>query len=103
VVQAKFSDISGIVNVREDHPMRKHILVAVTLAALSSPAGAETNAQQQRMKDCNVQATGMTGAARKEFMSTCLGGTSASTKKPHCVNGKPCGNSCIAKDKLCHQ
>ena len=54
--------------------MRKHILVAVTLAALSSPAGAETNAQQQRMKDCNVQATGMTGGARKEFMSTCLGG-----------------------------
>ena len=61
--------------------MRKHILVAVTLAALSSPAGAETNAQQQRMKDCNVQATGMTGAARKEFMSTCLGGTSASTTR----------------------
>ena len=83
--------------------MRKYILVAVTLAALSAPAVAETNAQQQRMKDCNVQATGMTSAARKEFMSTCLSGKSASTKKPHCVNGKPCGNSCIAKDKVCHQ
>jgi len=83
--------------------MRKYILVAVTLAVLSAPAIAETNAQQQRMKDCNVQATGMTGAARKEFMSTCLISGSAFTKQPHCVNGKPCGNSCIAKDKVCHK
>jgi hypothetical protein len=45
--------------------MRKYILVAVMLAALSVPAVAETNAQQQRMKDCNVQAAGTTGAARK--------------------------------------
>jgi hypothetical protein len=34
-------------------------------------------------------------------MSSCLSG--AETKKPHCVNGKPCGNACIAKDKVCHQ
>ena len=83
--------------------MRKYMLVVITLAALSVPASAETNAQQQRMKDCNMQATGMTGAARQEFMSACLSGKSASTKKPHCVSGKPCGNSCIAKDKVCHQ
>ena len=23
--------------------------------------------------------------------------------KPNCVKGKPCGNSCIAKDKVCHR
>ena len=23
--------------------------------------------------------------------------------KPNCVKGKPCGNSCIAKDKVCHK
>jgi hypothetical protein len=76
--------------------MRKYLLVAVALVALSVPAGAETNSQQQRMKDCNAQATGMTGAARQVFMNGCLSGKSASTKQPHCVNGKPCGNTCIA-------
>jgi hypothetical protein len=25
------------------------------------------------------------------------------TKGPHCTKGKPCGNSCIAKDKVCHK
>jgi hypothetical protein len=54
------------------------------------------------MKDCNAQATEMTGSARKEFMSRCLSGKSA-TKQPHCTNGKPCGDTCIAKDKVCHQ
>ena len=34
--------------------------------------------QQQRMVDCNKQATGKTGDERKTFMSTCLkGGTTA--------------------------
>ena len=32
--------------------------------------------QQQRMVDCNKQATGQTGAARKAFMSSCLKGES---------------------------
>jgi hypothetical protein len=27
----------------------------------------------------------------------------AENKKPQCVNGKPCGNSCITKDKVCHK
>jgi hypothetical protein len=55
------------------------------------------------MKDCNAQATGMTGDARKSFMSSCLSGGGAETKRPHCTKGKPCGNSCIAKDAVCHQ
>jgi hypothetical protein len=81
----------------------KSLLVAVAvLVALSAPASAQLNAQQQRMKDCNEQASGMTGDARKNFMSSCLSG-SAETKKLNCVNGKPCGNTCIAKDKVCHQ
>jgi len=42
----------------------------------------------------------MTGGARQQFMSSCLSNKpAAETKKPQCVNGKPCGNSCIAKDK----
>ena len=57
------------------------------------------------MKDCNTQASGMSGDARKQFMSSCLSvsGGAAEAKKPHCVNGKPCGNSCIAKDQVCHK
>ena len=46
----------------------------------------------------------MIGDARQRFMSSCLSNKlAAETKKPQCVNGKPCGNSCIAKDKVCHK
>jgi len=46
----------------------------------------------------------MTGDARQQFMSSCLSNKSAAeTKKSLCVKGKPCGNSCIAKDKVCHK
>ena len=82
--------------------MRKYLVVVVVLAAMAAPASGQINSQQQRMKDCNAQASGMSGDARKQFMSSCLSGSAAETKKPHCVNGKPCGNSCIAKDKVCH-
>ena len=40
-------------------------------AATTAPAKAP-NAQQQKMKDYNAQATGKTGEERKAFMSTCL-------------------------------
>jgi hypothetical protein len=46
----------------------------------------------------------MTGDARQQFMSSCLSNKpAAEPKKPLCVKGKPCGNSCIAKDKVCHK
>jgi hypothetical protein len=83
--------------------MRKFLIVIPMLAMFAIPASAQLNSQQQKMKDCNTQASGMSGDARKQFMSSCLSGGTAETKKPHCVNGKPCGNSCIAKDKVCHQ
>ncbi|TPG10529.1 phosphate starvation-inducible protein PsiF [Rhodanobacter glycinis] len=40
-------------------------------AAATAPTKPHT-AQQQRMVDCNKQATGKKGAERKTFMSTCL-------------------------------
>ena len=83
--------------------MTHFIIAVVVTAALAMPANAQLSPQQQRMKDCNSQASGMTGDARKQFMSSCLSGGNAETKKPHCVNGKPCGNSCIPKDKVCHK
>jgi hypothetical protein len=45
----------------------------------------------------------MSGDARKQFMSSCLSGGAAETKGPHFTKGKPCGNSCIAMDKVCHK
>jgi len=83
--------------------MKRYLIVAAVLAALATPTSAQLTAQQQRMKDCNTKASGMTGDARKQFMSTCLSGGSAETKAPHCTKGKPCGNSCIAIDEVCHK
>jgi hypothetical protein len=83
--------------------MKKYLIAVAVLIALAAPAGAQVNPQQQKMTECNAQAKGMTGDARKTFMSTCLSGGSAETKGPHCTKGKPCGSSCIAMDKVCHK
>lgn len=55
------------------------IAFGATSAFAADPAPAKTlTPQQQKMKDCNAQATGKTGDERKAFMSTCLkGGTAA--------------------------
>jgi len=50
-------------------------LAAGATFAADAPAKAVTP-QQQRMKDCNAQATGKHGDERKAFMSTCLKGSS---------------------------
>ncbi len=83
--------------------MRKYLIAVAAMVTLAMPASAQLNSQQQRMKDCNSQASGMSGDARKQFMSSCLSSPAAEAKKPNCINGKPCGNSCIAKDKVCHK
>ena len=83
--------------------MNQLLIAMAVMAALALPAAAQPTAQQQRMKDCNAQASGMTGDARKSFMSSCLSGTAAQPKTPKCTTGKPCGNTCIPKDKVCHQ
>ena len=82
--------------------MKRALIAVVALIAFAATASAQVNPQQQRMKDCNTQASGMTGEARKQFMSTCLSGATE-TKGPHCTKGKPCGNTCIAMDKVCHK
>ena len=83
--------------------MKRALITLAVLVALAAPASAQLNPQQQRMTDCNAQAKGMTGDARQQFMSSCLSNKpAAEAKKPNCVNGKLCGNSCIAKDKVCH-
>ncbi|MEO8671562.1 MAG: PsiF family protein [Tahibacter sp.] len=51
------------------------------VAAETKPAKAPT-AQQQRMTDCNQQATGKKGDERKAFMSSCLKGETVAAHKP---------------------
>jgi len=60
--------------------MKKLFALAITSAfAIAAPAFAadppkETNAQQERMKDCNARAGDKKGDERKAFMSACLSG-----------------------------
>jgi hypothetical protein len=71
------------------------LLLPSVIAALfaANPASSATYA------DCKAHAINMSGDARQKFMNSCLGGTAEET--PNCVNGRPCSNSCIAKDKVC--
>lgn len=48
-------------------------------AALAAE-GKKPTPQQQRMKDCNAEAKGMTGQERKDFMKSCLSGKQAENK-----------------------
>lgn len=61
-------------------------IVAIACAsqfALAPIAAAQDKAptpQQQRMKDCNKEATGMKGDERKAFMKECLSGKQVAAK-----------------------
>ena len=46
--------------------------LAVAAPAFAADATPAQNAQQEKMKDCNKQAEGKTGDARKAFMQSCL-------------------------------
>jgi hypothetical protein len=48
-------------------------------AFAADPAAKPLTPQQQKMKDCNAQATGKTGDERKTFMSTCLSASTPAT------------------------
>ena len=51
------------------------VLVAAPVLAADAPKDQPaTNAQQQRMKDCNAKAGDKKGDERKTFMSACLSG-----------------------------
>jgi hypothetical protein len=68
--------------------MKKHLAVSLLLAAqfalaplaVAADAKQPATPQQQRMRDCNADATGMKGQARKDFMKDCLSGKQAENK-----------------------
>jgi hypothetical protein len=51
---------------------------AAAPATPATPAVPAASSQQNKMADCNKQATGMKGADRKAFMKTCLSGSTSS-------------------------
>jgi hypothetical protein len=86
------------------------VLALVMLAAIALPAMAQDTkqpsaaqaAQQQKMKDCNAQATAksLKGDERKTFMSSCLSGTpaaAASTLTPQQQKMKDCNAQATTK------
>ncbi|WP_440223400.1 PsiF family protein [Dokdonella sp. MW10] len=79
--------------------LRTTIAFALTLGLAAMPLHAAEKApttQQQRMTDCNQQATGKTGDERKTFMSACLKGeTPAQTQQDKM---KTCNASATAKE-----
>jgi len=54
--------------------MKKFLMSLIALSALSAAPVMAESTQQNRMKECNVQASGKTGDERKAFMSSCLKG-----------------------------
>jgi hypothetical protein len=50
--------------------MRTYLIAVAMMAALAMPASTQLNSQQQRMKDCNSLASGMTGDASQEARSS---------------------------------
>jgi hypothetical protein len=58
--------------------------LGLAVAALTMPllAQAQATAQQSRMAQCNKEAAGKTGEARKAFMKECLAAKPAAAKEP---------------------
>ncbi|GAB2542209.1 PsiF family protein [Rhodanobacter koreensis] len=57
-------------------------IAAAPQASTTAPAAKTLSSSQQRMSDCNKQATGKKGADRKTFMSSCLKGESTAAAAP---------------------
>ena len=81
--------------------------LALSMLFAGSAFGADAPAkpltpQQQKMKDCNAQATGKTGDERKQFMSQCLKAgntTAAAPAKPQTQQQKMKACNAQAGDK----
>ena len=70
--------------------MRSIALAAALLVAFGSPALAKTAS----CRDSHGKFTSCTSP---------VGGVPAAPVAKQCKTGKPCGSSCIAKDKVCHK
>jgi hypothetical protein len=76
------------------HSFGALLLTGVVAVFAVNPASSANYSQ------CMAQAIGMSGDARQKFMGSCL---SNKAETRNCANGKPCGKSCIARDKVCRK
>ena len=68
-------------------------------SSMTGPAAKTLTPQQQRMSDCNKQATGKKGDDRKTFMSSCLKGQTAAMAAPAKMTQQQKMTSCNADAK----
>ena len=61
------------------------------------------SAAHKAAKGASDVASATGDAASKAGKSVGSAMSSATGGHPQCKTGKPCGNSCIAKDKVCHK
>jgi hypothetical protein len=79
--------------------MRSLALVAILTLALASPTMAKTQCKDAKGKFTSCSSSSSTKTDKSGYNMKSTKGAAA----PHCSTGKPCGNSCISKDKVCHK
>ena len=78
----------------------RHSFGAPLLTGVVAVLFAVNPASSANYSQCIAQAIGMSGDARQKFMGSCLSNKAVTR---NCANGKPCGKSCIARDKVCRK
>ena len=68
-------------------------LAFVAALALASTASAQTIDAKGKCHDAK---------GKMAAMSVCKPAAAPVSDAPNCKKGKPCGKTCIAKDKVCH-
>jgi hypothetical protein len=81
----------------------RHSFGALILTGVVCVLFAVNPASSANYSECMAQAVGLSGDARQKFRGSCLSNKAAETKTRNCANGKPCGKSCIARDKVCRK
>ena len=77
------------------------VVCALALAAGAADAKSCKDPNTGKFVKCPTAAAAPGTAA--SAAATPAAATAASGGAPHCKTGKPCGASCIAKDKVCHK
>ena len=80
------------------------VALAFALAAGASDAKSCKDPKTGQFVKCAASATS-SAANTAATTTTSAAGSAASSMAgaPHCKTGKPCGGSCIAKNKVCHK
>jgi hypothetical protein len=73
--------------------MLRTLALAAALALAAGAASAQTIDAKGKCHDAK---------GRMAALSVCKPAAAPATTAKQCKTGKPCGNTCIAKDKVCH-